>query len=275
MAFDNKLTNARGANSSVKTIFGAIEFEITNISNPSVTVRNADQGSSFIYNQTLALGQTSSAKRMEFNNPLAQLFTFDARIYGNAFAGSTVGNGSSSGDGTGNPPTSTTFSIFREEKTGTLLAGDPTATIGASATWGNPLFKGITWDDFEVTTRSDAQFLEASLNSLTAVDLDFELRTVDGQVLASSAGITASEFVSASVQPNTTYILRVLGFANAPAQYTIISDQLLPENSPNQNTGTRSSGGNSTSGSSTNPVSRLVRFTVNPLTRRVTTQILQ
>ncbi len=274
MAFDNKLTNARGANSSVKTIYGAIEFEITSISNPTVTVRNGDQGSTFIYNQTLELGQTSSAKRFEFNNPLAQLFTFDAKIYGNAFAGSTVGTGSGGGDGTGNPPAPVTFSIFREEKTGTLLAGEPTATTGASATWGDPAFKGITWDDVEITTKSDALVLEAALSSLTAVDLDFELRTVDGTVLSSSAGATASEFVSASVQPDTTYILRVLGFANGPSQFTIVSDQLLPENSPNQNAGTRSTGSTSNGGTN-NPLLRLIRFTVNPLTRKVTTQILQ
>jgi Zn-dependent metalloprotease len=273
MSFDNKLTNARGANSSIKTIYGAIEFEITRISNPTVTVRNADQGSTFIYNQTLDLGQTSNAKRLEFNDPAAQLFSFDAKIYGNAFAGSTTGNGTSGNDGTGEPPAPVTFSLFNETKTGTLIAGEPTATSGASLTWGDPAFKGITWDDVLVTTKSDAITLEAALSSLTAVDMDFELRTVNGQVLSSSAGATASEFVSASVQPNTTYVLRVLGFANGPSQYTINCTQLLPNGSPNENGGTRATG--STSGGTTNPLLRLVRFTVNPLTRSVTSQILQ
>lgn len=276
MAFDNKLTNARGANGSIKTIYGAIEFQITRISNPTVTIRNADQGSTFIYNQTLELGQTSNAKRFEFNNPMAQLFTFDAKIYGNTFAGSTTGNGTSGSDGTGEPPAPATYSLFNETKTGALVAGEPTATSGASLTWGDPAFKGITWDDVLVTTKSDALVLEAALSSLTAVDLDFELRTTNGQVLATSAGATASEFVSASVQPNTTYVLRVLGFANGPAEYTINATQLLPNGSPNENGGTRTSGsGSSTSGGTTNPLLRLVRFTVNPLTRSVTSQILQ
>ena len=80
MAFDNKLTNARGAFSFDKTAYGAIKFEITSISNPTVTVRNADQnGNTFIYNQTLPLGATSNAQRLEFNDPAAQLFTFDAK----------------------------------------------------------------------------------------------------------------------------------------------------------------------------------------------------
>ena len=85
-AFDNKLTNSRGAFSFDQTVYSPIEFQITSISSPSVTVRNADaNGNTFIYNQSLALGETSSAKRFEFNNPMAQLFTFDAKIFANRF----------------------------------------------------------------------------------------------------------------------------------------------------------------------------------------------
>ena len=41
-AFDEKLTNARGALSDVdKTIYGPIEFRVLNISDPTVTVKNA------------------------------------------------------------------------------------------------------------------------------------------------------------------------------------------------------------------------------------------
>ena len=207
---------------------------------------------------------------------MAQLFTFDAKIFGNAFVGSNGGGGTQNGDGTSNPPATVTYSVFHEDKSGALVAGEPTATSGTSATWGDPAFKGITWDDVEVTTKSDALVLEAALSSLTAVDLDFELRTTSGQVLSSSAGATAAEFVSSSVQPNTKYILRVLGFANGPANYSIACDQLLPNNSPNANAGTRTNGGGSsaTSGGTTNVVSKLVRFTVNPLTKSVTARLL-
>ena len=104
-AFDNKLTNARGAFSTDKTLYGPVEFQVVSISNPTVTVKNADAANNtFVFNQTLGLGFTSSAKRMEFNNPLTQLFTFDARIYANALAGTVVGSGSQSGDGGDDEP---------------------------------------------------------------------------------------------------------------------------------------------------------------------------
>jgi hypothetical protein len=280
MAFDNKLTNARGALANDKTVYGPISFQVTNISNPTVSVKNADQnGNTFVYNQTLPLGATSNAKRLEFNDPAAQMFSFDAKISGFAFANSTIGTGSQGGDGTSNPPTPVTYSLFTETKTGALLAGEPTATGGTSATWGNPTFKGITWDDVEITTQSDALVLEAALTSATAVDMDFELRTVDGQVLSRSAGATASEFVSSAVKPNTKYIFRVLGFANGPSTFNIATTQLLPNNSPNSNGGTRTAGSSSTSTSSGSlvpvAVSRLVRFTVNPLTKQVSARLLQ
>jgi hypothetical protein len=270
-AFDNKLTNARGAFSTDKTIYGPIGFEIVSISNPAVTVRNADaNGNTFVYNQSLALGQQSAAKRIEFNNPALQLFTFDARIHGNAFAGSTIGTGSQSGDGNSDPAPPAVYSLLTQSHTGTLLFGEPSLEPEASATWGDPAFKGITWDEIAVTTASDALFLEAQLTSTLAPDLDFELRTADGQIIQRSATASSTEFVSSAVQPNTTYILRVLGWANGPADYTITATQLLPEGSPNENNGTRSSGGSSSTSAVTDAVSGLFRFTVNPLTKKVT-----
>ena len=275
MAFDNRLTNARGAFSTDKTIYKPLDFQIVSISNPSVTIRNADaNGNTFSYNETLALGQTSAAKRLEFNDATAQMFTFDAKIFADAFSGATVGTGSQSTDGSSSPPAPVTYSVFTETKTGVLLAGEPTSTGGTSATWGNPTFKGITWDDVLVTTKSDALVLEGQLTSATAVDMDFELRTMDGQILMRSAGATPTEFVSAAVQPNTTYVFRVLGFANGPSTYQIVSNQLVPQGSPNENGGTRTVGGSSTVSATTSVVTRLVRFTVNPLTRTVSFRIL-
>jgi hypothetical protein len=279
MAFDNKLTNTRGALAADKTVYGPINFQVTNISNPTVTVKNADaNGNTFIYNQTLALGATSNAKRLEFNDPMAQMFSFDARITGNAFTDSTVGTGTNGNDGSSNPPAPVTYSIYNETKTGTLVAGEPTATGGTSATWGKPEYKGITWDDIEITTQSDALVLEATLSSATAVDLDFEILTTDGKSLGTSAGATATEFVSTAVQPNTKYLMRVKGFANGPSTFQIVTNQLLPNNSPNANAGTRTSGGSTTTSGTTSPtavISRLVRFTVNPLTKSVTAKLLQ
>jgi len=273
-SFDQKLTNTRGALAVDQTLYGPVQFQITSISNPTVTVKNADGGANtFNYNQSLALGQTSNVKNIQFNNPLTQLFTFDARVYGNAYWYAALETRSQPGDGSSNPPAPVSYSFFNETKTGALVAGDPSGTSGTSLTWGDPTFKGITWDDIPVTTKSDALFLDATLSSLAAVDMDFELRTADGVVLAESAGATAAEHVSAAVQPNTTYFLRVKGFANGPADFSIACKQFLPNGSPNGNS-TSSGGGTTTTGGTTGILSRLVRYTVNPLTKKVTFQIL-
>jgi hypothetical protein len=158
-----------------------------------------------------------------------------------------------------------------------LIVGDPTGTTDPSAavTWGDPNFKGITWDDIPVTTKSDAVVIEAALSSQTAVDMDMELRTADGQIIMRSAGSTPNEFVSTSVQPNTTYIIRVLGYANAVATYNVAVTELLPQGSPNANGGTRTVGGTGIgSSATTKPVAGLLRFTVNSLTKQVTVVIL-
>jgi hypothetical protein len=278
-AFDEKLTNARGALSAVdKTIYGPIEFRVLNISDPTVTVKNADQGSTFLFNQNLTLGETSAARRFEFNDPGARMFTFDAEILGNAFANSIGGTGSQSSDGTptGAPPP--VYSIFREELTGIITAGEP--NVGAPVTYGNPATKNITWVDVEVTTKSDAKVLDATLSSTTAVDLDFELRTVDGTVLDDSGNSDANEHVAARVKPNTKYILRVKGFTNGPSEFKIISDQYVPEGSPNANVpGTITPGAQTQSGGGTSSptaiIKMVLRFTVNPLTRTVTAKIIQ
>ncbi len=276
-SFDNKLTNARGAFSVDKTVFTPIEFQVVSISNPNVTIRNADTGgNTWVFNQSLLLGATSSAKRMEFNNPLTQLFTFDARIYGNAFAGTTVGTGSQGGDGTSLPPPPVVNSLFKENRTGALVGGEPAGNGVNAATWGNPTFKGITWDDVLITTKSDAIALEARLSATGAVvDMDFELRTTDGQVITRSAGSTANEFVSSGVQPNTTYVLRVLGWANGPSTYNVEATQLLPNGSPNENAGTRTGDASILASATTNPIAGLYRFTVNPVTRNVTFTLLR
>ncbi|MBD0372685.1 MAG: M36 family metallopeptidase [Pyrinomonadaceae bacterium] len=282
MSFDNKLTNARGAFSTDKTAYGPIQFQIVSISNPTVTVKNADQGgNSFIYNQTLPLGATSNAKRLEFNDPAAQLFTFDAKVLAGAFTSTTLGEGSQGYDGTANPPQPVTYSVYREERTGNLVAGEPSSFVTGdpSPTYGDPNFKGITWDQVEVITKPDAQLIDVTLSSTLARDLDLQLVSESGQVLAQSTTETASEHFTLAIQPNTRYFIRVLGWANGPADYKIVSDQLLPQGSPNENAGTRTVGGSTayggSGGTTTAALPKLVRFTVNPLTKQVTAKILQ
>ncbi|HYP52977.1 MAG TPA: M36 family metallopeptidase, partial [Pyrinomonadaceae bacterium] len=281
-SFDQRLKNARGANSTDKTIYAPLNFQIVSISDPTVTVKNGDAGNTFVFNQSLALGQTSAAKRFEFNDPQARMFSFDAVITAKAYGGSTTGSGSQAGDGTSNPPAPQTYSVFREQFAGTLPLGDPTGlTHGGGLVkedyFADPAFKGITYADVEVTTKSDALILDAALASTAAVDMDFELRTADGQLNRRSAGATAAERVSAAVQPNTRYILRVIGWANGPADYRITSTQLLPQGSPNENAGQITPVGETGSTGvmpATGTARRLVRFTVNPLTRSVTFKLL-
>jgi hypothetical protein len=165
--------------------------------------------------------------------------------------------------------------------TGVITAGEP--HVGAPLTYGNPATKNITYVDVEVTTKNDAKILDATLSSTTAVDLDFELRTMDGIVLDDSGEADANEHVAARVKPNTKYILRVKGFANGPSEFKIISDQYVPEGSPNANVpGTITPGSETESGSGsgsiiapTGLVKMVLRFTVNPLTRTVTAKIIK
>jgi hypothetical protein len=282
-SFDQTLTNLSGAHSIDKTIYGPIEFRITKISDRTVTVRNADTAApvpTFLYNQTLALGATSSARRIEFNDPQARLFTFEAVVFGGAYNGTIGGRGSQAGDGSSEPPEPVTYSINRQNYSGTLPLGDPTGiTHGGGLLkedyYADPNFKGVTYMDVPVTTVGDALSLDAKLSSTLAVDMDFELRTADGTLLARSAGATAAERITALVEPNTQYILRVIGWANGPADFAIESDQLLPVGSPNENAGTVTPSG--TEESNTPPsgaVLRLLRFVVNPLTRSVTVSLL-
>jgi Zn-dependent metalloprotease len=280
-SFNQTLTNTRGANSWDKTIYAPIAFRIKSISDSSVTVRNADQNSplpTFIYNQNLPLGATSAAKRLEFNDPLARLFTFDAEIIGYLYKGSTGGTGSQGGDGTSNPPPPVVYSVFRETRTGILPFGDPTGiTHGGGLVkedyYADPQFKGITYADVEITTKSDALSLDVTLSSTLAVDLDFELRTADGSLISRSAEMLANEHIQAAVRPNTRYILRVIGWVNGPADYNIISNQLLPNGSPNANAGTVTYGSGGI-GSPLGGLIRTIRFTVNPLTRTVIGRLL-
>lgn len=277
-AFDQRLRNARGANSFDRAIYEPIEFRIKRISDPSVTVRNADTSSplpTFIYNESLPLGATSSAKRLEFNDPFARLFTFEASIIGRVFARSQGGSGSQADDGTSDPPAPVVHSVFREERTGVVLLGDPTGvTHGGGLVkedfFADPNFRGITYADVEITTKSDALFLDAVLSSTTAVDFDFELRAADGSLITRSAGASAAERIQAQVEPNTRYILRVIGWVNVLADFRIVSDQLLPQGSPNENAGTITVG----SGGSGFDALRIVRFTVNPLLKTVTIRLL-
>ena len=296
-SFDNTVTNARGANSVEKTIYAPIEFRITSISDPTVTVKNPDKTSpapTFVYNSSLPLG-ASATKRFEFNDPAARLFTFDAQVFGLAYAGSTGGTGGQPGDGSSEPPpTSFTYSIRKETHSGVMPLGDPTGmTHGSGAvednleveTDANSTFSGVTYVDIPVTTTSDAIILDAELTSAAAVDYDLELRTADGATRLDRSAETenlAHERIRYLVQPNTTYVIRVIGFVNVASDYKVVVRQFLPQGSANANDAdvTVNADGSESSGSGgaapvTGVVRKAVRFTVNPLTRTVSAKFLQ
>ena len=111
---------------------------------------------------------------------------------------------------------------------------------------------------------------------LTGVDLDFELRDAAGRVLSSSGTSSANEIVTADILPNTRYIFRVIGWAGAAQDFEIASTQTLRIPQTTGATSTTSAG-TSTTGSTltTTTATRLVRFTVNPLTRSVSMQVLR
>jgi hypothetical protein len=107
--------------------------------------------------------------------------------------------------------------------------------------------------------------------------MDFELLDDQGHVLQTSGNLGPNESVGGSIVPGRTYVYRVVGYGNGPAQFTITSEQFI---------NTTTSGPNSNGGSTSNtgflaPINgvlqpaHLVRFTVNPLTKAVTFKVLR
>jgi hypothetical protein len=271
--FDQAIKNL-GAGAFDGTIYQPIDFRIVSISAPSVSVANADNfgagrgtsPASFYYRSTLMRNQTSAARRISFNNPNTQLFTFDAVV--------TARVQVPAGAATRYEPEPTfdgqlVTSTFNETFTGIVPASDT----------GLQLASGVTYVDVPFTSKEGAVAVKGILTSpLTGVDLDFELRDAAGRVLSSSGTSSAAEIVTADIQPNTRYIFRVIGWAGAAQDFEIASTQTLrlPPTTGGTTT-TTTAGGSTLSGSTLNTTtaSRLVRFTVNPLTKSVTMQVLR
>jgi len=67
----------------------------------------------------------------------------------------------------------------------------------------------------------------------------------------------------------------VVGWANGPADYTIVNDQLLPQGSPNENAGTVTPGATPDSNTpATGFVPRRILFTLNPVLRLLSIRLL-
>jgi hypothetical protein len=267
--FDQTLRN-NSVEAPDTTIYSPISFQIIRISTPTVTVRNADNNGDgknttavFAYNQSLPAGATSSARHLQFNDPAGVLFTFDAIVRGRMRTGVVPSNGSQPGDGVGTGAVQRDFTIVTDTYNGTVLIGSA----------GNNLVNGVDYVDVPFVAKPNSFSVQGKLDaaplSLVAYpDFDFELRDDQGNVLASSGNLGPKEEVGGGIIPGRTYVYRVVGFANAPSQFTITSSQFID--------GSGGSTGSSAFLPQTQGVSvtGLVRFTVNPLTRSVTARVL-
>ncbi|MFL6212901.1 MAG: M36 family metallopeptidase [Blastocatellia bacterium] len=260
--FDQTIKNL-GAGAFDGTVYTPVEFRIVAVSN-NVTVANADNAgngtstnpASFYYRQILTTGQTSGARHLVFNDPLAQLFTFDAVIKARVQVDPSQATRYQP-----EPPVDLSRfdqSSFTENFSGIVPLGDNDLQLAS----------GVTYVDVPFTSKDGAYAVVGNLSSsLAGVDIDLQLLDSAGRVLSSSTGATASETVSAPINPNTQYIYRVLGSLGVAQDYQIVSTQslLVPRAAGGSTGGTGGLGGT---------VTNLVRFTVNPITRTVTVQLL-
>jgi hypothetical protein len=271
--FDQTLKN-NGLASPDGVAWSPIEMKIVNISDPTVTVKNADNGGDgrsapaiFVYNQSLPAGATSAARHVQFNDPQSHMFTYDAIITARVRTAATPVNGSQPGEGagTGIPPADVRFTTQTDTLSGLLVVG------GA----GQLIIDGVDFVDVPFIAKANSfgvdGALDASPASLGALpDMDFQLLDDQDHVLSSSGNLGPREFVSAALTPGKTYRYRVVGYVSGPTQFSITSKQYFPAGM-----GPGSSGANSGSSSFLPSVQgakplRLVRFSVNPLTKVVT-----
>ncbi len=261
--FDQTLKN-NGVSGIDSTAYTPVNFEIIRISNPTVTVANADNGGNgrsvsavFAYNQTLPAGITSTARRLKFNDPQAQIFSFDALVTARVRGASVPTTGSQPGDGDGGGRSNIVLSSITDTFNGLILLGSG----------GSLLMGGVDYVDVPFTAREGAFGVNGQLTATLPFDLDFELRDNNGNVLDTSGNLGPDEDVSGSLIPGQTYVYRVIGYGNGPTPFTITSEQFILGSG---------SGSASTFGSPTTGVNSLhvVRFTVNPLTKTVSLKLL-
>jgi Zn-dependent metalloprotease len=266
--FDQTLKNNGISGAVDSTMYGPLNLKVVNISTPGVTVNNADNGGNgvnlpgiFSYNQSVLLNAVSTAKRVKFNDPNAAPFTFDALVSARVRGASVPVNGSQPYDGDGGGQQEHVITTQTETYNGTII-------VGSLEVRGQ--FSGVDYVDVPFTAQPGAFGVTGVMTTGTPADLDFELRDSAGNVLASSGNFIDAEEVSGVIVPGRTYVYRVIGYANGPTQFTISSTQFFSDTITGGGTG-GSSFGQQTQGI-TNV--RLVRFTVNPLLRKVTFKLL-
>lgn len=266
--FDQTLKNTFSGAADT-TFYAPINLRIVGISDPSVTVNNADNNGDgqnepgvFSYNQTIASGATSTPRRLKFNNPQNKLFTFDVLVSARTRGKSIAVNGSQPYDGDGGGQQSHTITSQSETYNGTIILGS-LEVRGA--------VNGVDYVDVPFTAQLGSFGVTGKLNTTTPGDLDFELRDGNDNVLATSGNFLAEEEVSGVIVPGKTYKYRVIGYGAGPTQFTIESTQFFSDSITGGGAGGSSFGQQRPQGITT---ARLVRFTVNPLTRAVSVRLL-
>jgi hypothetical protein len=266
--FDQTLKN-KGISAADPTAYAPVNFKVVGISNPTVTVANADNAGDgrnvpgiFNYNQTLPINGVSSPKRLQFNDPQAQLFSFDAVVTARVRGASVPSSGSQSYDGDGGGRQEHVITSQSDTYTGTILVGG-VEVRGA--------VNGVDYVDVPFVAKEGAFGVTGVMSTSVPADLDFELRDSEGNVLDSSGNFVDDESCSAVIVPGKTYVYRVIGYVSGPTEFTIQSTQFFSDSITGQ-----SSGGSQFTGSQTQGLMslKLVRFTINPLTKSVSVKLL-
>lgn len=254
--FDNTLTN-----NGSEALFGPINFDIVSISSPNVTATNANNSGSgqrgdrarFIYNEALALGMDSTARNLIFANPLAEIFSFKAKVFAKIEGQPRAAFGSQASNDTSEAADRSVVFHAISERKGLVAVGTTDILVA----------EGVDYVDVKFTALDSATSAIADLSADADVggaypDLDFSMLDSDGKVLSTSGNLGASEQVGSTVVGGDTYILRVKGYANGPTQFTIVLDQMVTEASD-------ASDETSEAGSPADSGVELVEFVVNPL----------
>lgn len=265
--FDQTLKN-NGVQGADSTTYSPVNFKIVRISNPTVTVANADNGGNgkdvpgiFNYNQTLVAGAVSASKHLKFNDQQAQMFTFDALVTARVRGASVPSNGSQVYDGDGGGRSESSVSGATDSYSGVILLGSG----------GNLLMSGVDYVDVPFVAKQGAFGVKGDLSATAPFDLDFELRDNSGHVLATSGNLGPDESVSGSLIPGQTYIYRVIGYGNGPTPFSIRSEQYIAGANGGSGGGRNSAFLPPRTGVTT---MKLVRFTINPLTGAVSVRLL-
>lgn len=269
----DEILKNNGVASPDGVVYSPINFKIVSISDPTVKVINADNGgdgqsapASFIYNQSLGSGATSSARRLKFSNPQARMFTFNAIVTARVRTAAAPANGSQPGDGpgVGIPPADQRFTSQTDVLSGIVVVGS------AGLTRAN----GVDYVDIPFVAKANSFGVDGAMDTFPVSagalpDLDLQLRDSEGHILSTSGNLGPKEFVSGAITPGKTYIYRVVGYVNGPTQVNISSKQYFPA-------GMAPAGGSSSGSPSQLPTLsgimplRFIQFTVNPLTKTVT-----